>query len=412
MNRLKINAAYEPLFGLPDRRYVVLTGGRGSGKSFALSTCLALMMREPGYRILFTRYTLTSAKDSIIPEFQEKVERLGLAGEFVPTASNIRNRMSGSEILFRGIRTASGNQTAKLKSLQGINSWVLDEAEELPDYDTFEKIDLSVRDTRKRNHVFLCLNPAYKQHWIYQRWFKNGPRDDTVYIHTDYRNNLENLPPDVLRLAEECKTQNLRRYRQVWIGDWMDEVSGALFQWKLINDGRVTRDLLPQLARVVIAVDPAVTSTSDSDETGIVAAGKGANGHYYVLTDASLRASPLTWAAKTCSLYHKHGADRVIGETNNGGDLVESNIRSVDPHISYRGVHASRGKLVRAEPISSLYEQGLVHHVGTFADLEDEMVSYTGQPNEASPNRMDALVWALTELSGGNRSGAILPARG
>jgi phage terminase large subunit-like protein len=155
------------------------------------------------------------------------------------------------------------------------------------------------------------------------------------------------------------------------------------------------------MERIVVAIDPAVTSTATSDETGIVAAGRGVDGHYYVLRDLTLRASPLEWARTALGLYRVLQADRVIGEVNNGGDLVEMTLRQVDKSVAYTAVRASRGKIVRAEPIAALYEQGLVHHVGTFADMEAEMMTYTGATNEASPNRLDAVVWALTELASG-----------
>ena len=170
---IELCEAYAPLLGgTPGTRYVLVTGGRGSGKSFAVTLCLAMLMRESGYRILFTRYTLVSAKDSIIPEFLQKVELLGCGREFEATGQDVRNTVSGSEILFRGILTSSGNQTAKLKSLYGINVWVLDEAEELADEETFEKINLSIRDTRHPNLIVLMLNPCHKAHWIYRKWFE------------------------------------------------------------------------------------------------------------------------------------------------------------------------------------------------------------------------------------------------
>ena len=133
-----------------------------------------------------------------------------------------------------------------------------------------------------------------------------------------------------------------------------------------------------------------------SDETGIVVAGVGENGDGYILADNSVKASPRDWAVRAVASYHDHKADRIIGEANNGGEMVETVIRTVDPNVSYKAVHASRGKVTRAEPIASLYEQGRVHHVGQFPQLEDQMCRWV--PGDKSPDRMDALVWALTEL--------------
>ena len=160
------------------------------------------------------------------------------------------------------------------------------------------------------------------------------------------------------------------------------------------------------LERIVIGVDPAVTSASSSDLTGIVAAGIAKNQktgemEYYVLEDRSLRATPNEWAQAVIDLYMDYDADRVVGEVNNGGDLIESLLRRFDPTVSFMAVRATRGKILRAEPIAALYERGLVHHVGDFPQLEDEMCSFVGADGEKSPDRLDALVWALTELSGG-----------
>jgi phage terminase large subunit-like protein len=155
---------------------------------------------------------------------------------------------------------------------------------------------------------------------------------------------------------------------------------------------------LPEFARVVVAVDPAVTNSETSDETGIVCAAQDMAGHYYVLSDLTRRASPTEWATAAIGEYRRRQADRIVAEVNNGGDMVEATLRNVDAAVSYAEVHASRGKMIRAEPVSALYEQGLVHHVGAFPELETELMTYTGKTTEASPNRMDALVWALSAL--------------
>jgi phage terminase large subunit-like protein len=155
----------------------------------------------------------------------------------------------------------------------------------------------------------------------------------------------------------------------------------------------------------VVAIDPAVTSNKDSNETGIIVAGKGVcrcqgspEVHGFILSDASGVYTPSEWGNEAVARYRHHKADRVIGEVNNGGDLVESNLRTVDKAIPYRAVHASRGKAIRAEPISALYEQGRVHHVGDFPKLEDQLTTWDPTAGMKSPDRLDAAVWALTEL--------------
>ncbi len=170
---------------------------------------------------------------------------------------------------------------------------------------------------------------------------------------------------------------------------------GGLWKYEHINRNRV-REIPLDLVRIVVAVDPEAKSTEQSAETGIMVTARGQNGQGYVLADRSIRGSPLEWATRAVAAFHEFRADRVIGETNNGGEMVETVLRTVDPDIPYGEVHASRGKVTRAEPIASLYEQGRVHHVGTFPQLEDQMCRWV--PGEKSPDRMDALVWGLTEV--------------
>jgi phage terminase large subunit-like protein len=207
--------------------------------------------------------------------------------------------------------------------------------------------------------------------------------------------NAANLAPAFL-------DQIVRRYEGTRLGrqelhaELLDDTPGALWTRAAIENLRVKA--APDLTRIVVAIDPAVTSGEDADETGIVVAGKGVDGHAYVLKDLTCRLSPDGWARRAVNAYHELSADRIIAEVNNGGDLVEQVIRTVDRRVSYRKVHATRGKRVRAEPVAALYEQSKVHHVGMFADLEDQQCSFTPDGYDGSPDRVDALVWALTEL--------------
>jgi len=156
---------------------------------------------------------------------------------------------------------------------------------------------------------------------------------------------------------------------------------------------------LEDLSRIVVAIDPAVTSGEKADWTGIIVAARGTDGLFYVLDDLTCRLTPEKWATRAVNAYHRYKADRIVAEVNNGGEMVEHVIRGVDPNVSYTSVHASRGKRVRAEPISSLYEQGKVFHVRPFVELEDQMCNFVPDNMDGSPDRVDALVWALTELS-------------
>jgi phage terminase large subunit-like protein len=214
--------------------------------------------------------------------------------------------------------------------------------------------------------------------------------------------NAENLPASAL--AEfRARYEGTRIGRQELHGEILDDVPGAIWLRDTIDKARVAK--APETARVVVAIDPAVTSTEGSDETGIVAAGKGVDGQYYVLCDRSCRMSPLGWANRAIVAYDEFRADRVVAEVNNGGDLVELTVRNARGNVPYVGVHASRGKRVRAEPIAALYEQGRVHHVGTLPELEDQMCTFLPEGNEDSPDRVDALVWALTFLSESGATG-------
>ena len=225
-----------------DSRYFIITGGRGSSKSFSATTFLCLLTRDSGHIILFTRYTLVSASISIIPEFIEKIEMLGLVDEFLITKDEIINIKSGSKIIFKGIKTSSGTQTANLKSLQGVTTWVLDEAEELTDEDTFDKIDLSIRHKTKQNRVILILNPTTKEHFIYNKFFESRGveagqtliKDDTTYIHTTYLDNIENLSQSFLSQVEHIKQHRPEKYKHQILGGWLDKAEGVIFSnWSI-----------------------------------------------------------------------------------------------------------------------------------------------------------------------------------
>jgi phage terminase large subunit len=225
-----------------DTRYFICTGGRGSGKSFSIGLLLCLLTAEPNHVILFTRYTLRAAGISIIPEFLEKIELLGWQDKFHITKDEIINKQSGSRILFRGIKTSSGDQTANLKSLQGVTTWVLDEAEELTDESIFDKIDLSVRHKNTQNRVIMIMNPSTKEHWIYQRFFEskgvpsgaNITLDGVTYIHTTYLDNLDNLSESYLQQIESIRTRRPEKYKHQILGSWLNRAEGIIFSnWKI-----------------------------------------------------------------------------------------------------------------------------------------------------------------------------------
>lgn len=237
---LELSKKYNGLFS--DSRYFVVTGGRGSGKSFSVNTFLLALTYEVGHVILFTRYTLTSAHVSIIPEFIEKIDIIDRHQDFHITKDEIINLKTGSKILFKGIKTSSGTQTANLKSLSGVTTWVLDEAEELTDEETFDKIDYSIRHKEKQNRVILVLNPATKEHFIYQKFFENKGvqggtnkvNEDITYIHTTYLDNEENLSESFLKQIEDIKTRRPEKYKHTILGGWLDKAEGVIFSnWSI-----------------------------------------------------------------------------------------------------------------------------------------------------------------------------------
>lgn len=213
----------------------------------------------------------------------------------------------------------------------------------------------------------------------------------TAVTHATTHDNPYLSP--LVRARLEDRYGGTRLGRQELQGLLIEDVEGALWTWAMLQDRRPA----PDLTRVVVAVDPAVTSTEASDETGIVVAGLGVDGRGYVLADRSCRLSPDGWARRAVAAYDDYSADVLVAEVNNGGDLVGQTVKTVRRDISYKTVHASRGKAVRAQPISALYEQGRVSHCEVFADLEDQLTSWTPESG-TSPDRLDALVWCLTEL--------------
>ena len=251
---IEISSKYKSLVE-SDSRYFVVTGGRGSGKSFGVTMFLLMLTYESEHTILFTRYTLTSAHISIIPEFLEKIDLIGMNQDFHITKDEIINVKTGSKILFKGIKTSSGQQTANLKSLAGVTTWVLDEAEELTEEDTFDKIDLSIRHKTKQNRVILVLNPSTKEHFIYQKFFQakgidagfNGTKDDTTFIHTTYLDNVENLSQSFLNQIEDTKKRRPEKYKHTILGGWLDRAEGIIFNnWKLGEFKQVSTSIFGQ----------------------------------------------------------------------------------------------------------------------------------------------------------------------
>ncbi len=308
------------------------------------------------------------------------------------------------------------SRLADAREYQGFQfSWMA--VEEIGEWADPDPLDLLKATLRSPEGVpvrlIVTANPGGAGHkWIKARYIDPMPPltpilDETtgftkVFIPAALEDNpalLKNDPDYERRLMASGPAWLVQAWRY---GDWdiTPDKDDALWTRKIIQDSRVGK--APDLVRIVVAIDPAVTARTTSDETGIVVAGADGKGEYYVLEDASGKMTNDRWANRAIDLYRKYNADRIIGETNNGGDLIENIIRQKERDISFKAVHASRGKIARAEPIAALYEQGKVHHVGVLTELENQMcrLGSDGKADGKSPDRVDALVWALSFLSG------------
>jgi len=233
---LVYNDKFEPLFNPPaEVRYFIVTGGRFSSKSYSVSSGVCTLVNNKEHRALYTRYTLSTAKDSIIPEFEEKLDVLGLTDYYTCLQDRIEG-MGKRKIVFKGIHTSAGNQTAKLKGLKDFSIFVLDEAEEEQNEDNFDKIDLSIRATDVPNYIILILNPTVKTHWVYRRFFEeagvkdgfNGIKGNVCYIHTTYLDALDFVPKDYLATIELMKEKNLLKYKHIMLGGWIEKADGVI----------------------------------------------------------------------------------------------------------------------------------------------------------------------------------------
>ena len=257
---IKTHEVYYPMYANEDKFIILVTGGRGSGKSFGTSSFIERLTFDynPDYKgnkvvhnVLYCRYTMTSAHISVIPEFLDKIELDGTSAYFKPTKTDVQNLVTGSRIMFRGIKTSSGNQTAKLKSIHGVTVFVCDEAEEWTSEEEFDKIMLSIRQKGLKNLVIIIMNPTDSNHMIYQKYIKDTHRieyfdgvpvqiithPNVLHIHTTYLHNKEHLAPEFLKEVEDMKLNNPEKYAHVVMGQWSDVAEGAVFKkWGIVDE--------------------------------------------------------------------------------------------------------------------------------------------------------------------------------
>lgn len=397
-------------------RYVVLVGGRGGSKSHALSTWSNSATFKKGWGIYFTRWTMSSAEKSVIPEFMRIAESLGNEKSFKFNRTQIINNESGTVVDFSGLKPQSNQSTGDSKSLSKKNVFIVEEAEDVQSFELFDKADNSIRTVEHKNIVVLCLNQGHINHWIYKEFIEEH-RDDVMHIPITYLDNIKYLSDDFIRKAERVKSRDLARYKHVYLSEWKKDTDGALWKDCDISPYRITHDEFKELdiEEIVVSYDPAVTDSEkqekdkskntghDPDEDGIIIGARCKNNHYYVLRDKTRRGKRLEIAQELVRLYNEYDANYIVIEKNNGGDFIPTLIKTVDPYVRTKTVTATKGKRLRAQPVQAMYENGEVHHVGHFPELELEMTSWVDGEGMSSPNRLDALVWAMYKLQKKNQ---------
>jgi phage terminase large subunit-like protein len=385
-------------------RHMCLAGGTRSGKSFLIvreQTGVAL--RAPHSRHAMLRNSFAAARASLWLDTQRSVLR-----RCFPNARYEEHRQdgyiqfeNGSQIWIGGL----GDKERVERILgQEYLTVFLNEASQIG-YSSFlvamTRLAQSIPGERQR--AFVDLNPVAKTHWTNQLFGeKRDPisrrplanPDDYARAFLNPTDNAQNLSREYIASLENLPERQRKRFYE---GLYIDELEGALWTIDTIEKHRVDPTELPTMTRIVVAIDPAVSSGENADETGIIVAGLGVDGQGYILADVSGKYLPMEWASRAVSLYHLWRADKIIGEVNQGGALIEATLRVVDPNVPIKSIHASRGKIVRAEPVAALAAQGKLHHAGVFSELEDQMISFTVGSTK-SPDRLDAACYAINEL--------------
>ena len=390
---------YHPLYTDTDKFVILITGGRGSGKSFNASTFIERLTFEMTpvekivHQILYTRYTMVSAGMSIIPEMMEKIDLDGTTKYFKTTKTDIVNRMTKSRIMFRGIKTSSGNQTAKLKSIQGITTFVCDEAEEWTNEEEFDKIMLSIRKKGIQNRIIIIMNPCDSNHFIYKKYIENthklveidgvqvqiSTHPNVLHIHTTYLDNLENLSPEFLKEVEDMKANNPEKYAHVVIGRWADVAEGAVFKkWGIVKE-------FPQWCKKVgIGQDFGYTNDpSASVRCGIVDNALYLDELCYQtgMLSSSIAKVLKPWGLKVMA----DSADpRLIQEIKNGG----VNIYPVDKYPG--SINAGIDKMKDMELFVTERSYNLINELRNYVWDKDKDGNYINEPIDKDNHLIDA----------------------
>jgi hypothetical protein len=400
-----------------DAQHAMLFGGSRSGKTFLLVLLMVVRaLLAPGSRHAILRHRFNAVKSSIGMDTLPKVMARCLPN--VPYTIDrtlwVMKLPNGSEIWLLGLdekeRTEKvlGQEFATLYFNECSQiAWT---ARNMALTRLAQAVDKTDGKPLRLKAYYDC-NPPPKSHWTYKLFVAHRDPDtgspvsrpeQYVSMRINPADNADNLPSEYLKSLDDLPARMRLRFRD---GEFADDVAGALWRLEDIEAWRVL-DGMTNLVRVVVAVDPSGSGDADAadhDEIGIIVAGVGVDGNGYVLEDVTVNAGPSTWGNVVASAFDRNMADCVVAEENFGGAMVRHVVETARPRTPYRGVKASRGKAVRAEPIAALYEQGRIRHVGHFHKLEDELCSFStaGFVGSGSPNRADALVWAFTELFSG-----------
>jgi phage terminase large subunit-like protein len=369
----------------------LLCAGRGFGKSRVLSEeCNAWAAVTPNGRAALVGATAADARD-ILVEGESGILATAPADfrpDYFPTRRQLQWRNGAIATLY------SGEEPDRLRGPQHHIAFC-DELASWRRPETWDMLQLGLRLPGNKPRSIVATTPRPTR--LLRAILAREGKDVVVTRGSSYENRGN--------LAEAFFDEIVRKYegtrlgRQEILAEVLEDTPGAL--WTLDMLDRSRREHAPDFQRIVVAVDPAVSTKEGSDETGIVVAGKDDRGHGYIIEDLSGRYQPAEWAKTAVEAYRRHSADRIIAEVNQGGDLVESTIRMIDSEVPFTAVHASRGKYIRAEPAATLFERNRVHLVGNFPLLEDQLTQFTpdmDRVRSGSPDRADAMIYAITEL--------------
>ena len=371
-------------------RYKAFYGGRGSAKSHSFATALLLRGMLKPVRVLCCREVQLSIKDSVKQLLDDKIAALDFGYFYESVQSEIRGA-NGTAFIFAGLGKMTTDQ---IKSYEGVDIVWVEEAQTI----SAHSLEILIPTIRKpESELWFSWNPRHATDPVDKRFRGDNPPPKSIIRKVNFDANP--FYPDELNAEREYDEENnVGRYAHIWLGSYEPQAVGAIWDRSTLNQHRVHE--LPQMQRILVAIDPAISAEDNSNETGIVVAGIGADDRGYILDDRSLVGDPHEWASAAVNAFDEYEADGIVCEINQGGAMVAATLQSVRPDLPVIEVRATRGKHVRAEPIAALYKTGRISHCGTFLKLEDQMCLMTasGFDGEGSPDRVDAMVWAFTEL--------------